>query len=107
MEQANLFEGPIENIPSAQASTVPGLLIVCDSAIDIWNVATAIAQDRLQNYRSILPPDPIHTTTEEKCWLTLMVLQKEHELQDCFRMLDKVQRELVEIKKVLGISERN
>ncbi|KAG1876138.1 hypothetical protein C8R48DRAFT_669333 [Suillus tomentosus] len=104
VEQGNFFEAPVEPIPSAQTSTsLPGPLIMSDSAITIWNVASATAQDRLQNYRSVLPPDPIQTTMEERCWLTLMALQKEHELQDCFRKIDQAWRELEEVRRVLGI----
>jgi hypothetical protein len=47
---------------------------------EIWNAAIQLAQDHLENCHSMLPPNLIHTTTEERCWVTLMVLQKEEEL---------------------------
>ncbi|KAG2072871.1 hypothetical protein BDR04DRAFT_1096109 [Suillus decipiens] len=96
---------PDISIPSVQKEpiVIPGPLITSDSAIEIWSTAVVTAKDRLQNYFSMVPIDPIRTTMEEKCWVTLMVLKKEQELRESLRELDKAWRELDEIKKVLGI----
>jgi hypothetical protein len=51
----------------------------------------------------VLPPETIHTTVEEKCWVTLMALQREEELKDTLKSLEKAWRELEEVRKLLGI----
>jgi hypothetical protein len=51
----------------------------------------------------VLPPEPIHITVEEKCWVTLMALQREEELKDTLRYLEKAWREIEEVRKLLGI----
>ncbi|KAG2354510.1 hypothetical protein BDR07DRAFT_1488719 [Suillus spraguei] len=80
----------------------PGPLFVSDSAINIWNTATDTAQSRIEN-RIVSPPIPIPTTLEDKCWVTLMALRREEELQETMRYLENAWRELTEVKKVLGI----
>ncbi|KAG1881885.1 hypothetical protein C8R48DRAFT_766861 [Suillus tomentosus] len=103
----NYFQAQPELTPSAQPEPVvpviPGPLIINESSIVIWNTAVALAKDRLQNYLSMLPIDPVRTTMEERCWVTLMALKKEQELQESFRELEKAWHELDETKKVLGI----
>jgi hypothetical protein len=51
----------------------------------------------------MLPPATIHTTVEEKCWVTLMALQREEELKNALKSLEKAWRELDEVKVLLGI----
>lgn len=55
------------------------------------------------NYQTMLPPATIHTTVEEKCWVTLMALQREEELKNALKSLEKAWRELDEVKVLLGI----
>ncbi|KAG2741201.1 hypothetical protein P692DRAFT_20753169, partial [Suillus brevipes Sb2] len=84
---------------------VPGPLIISNSAMiqAIWNAVSQTAQYRVQNHRSVLPHEPIRTTDEEKCWLTLMALKREEELEQMLRYVDGALRELDEVKKLLGI----
>ncbi|KAG1767577.1 hypothetical protein EDD22DRAFT_950024 [Suillus occidentalis] len=98
MEQNNYY-----NV-QAQEDTLPAVppLMICDSAIALWNAATDTAQFRV-NQGVVLPPETIHTTVEEKCWVTLMALQREEELKDTLKSLEKAWRELEEVRKLLGI----
>lgn len=65
------------------------------------------AQDRIRNNRSALHFDPIQTTDEDKCWLTLMMLRREQELEDILKYVEEAQQELNEVKRLLGIRRRN
>jgi hypothetical protein len=69
----------------------------------VWNNAVETAQYRIQNH-ALVPPVPFPTTVEEKCWVTLMALRKEGDLQEMSRYLENAWRELREVKKLLGIS---
>ncbi|KAG2737857.1 hypothetical protein P692DRAFT_20883167 [Suillus brevipes Sb2] len=80
----------------------PGPLVICDSAITLWIEATETVQCHM-NYQTMLPPATIHTTVEEKCWVTLMALQREEELKNALKSLEKAWRELDEVKVLLGI----
>ncbi|KAG2146600.1 uncharacterized protein EDB93DRAFT_1250881 [Suillus bovinus] len=99
MAEDNL--NPADFIP-ADALQVPGPLLISDSAINVWNTATDTAQYRIEN-RITVPPIPVQTTLEDKCWVTLMALRREEELQEKMRNLENAWRELTEVKKVLGI----
>ncbi|KAG2119854.1 uncharacterized protein F5147DRAFT_647722 [Suillus discolor] len=100
----NYFQAQPEPMPSAQPEPVvpviPGPLIINKLAIVHMHT---LARYRLQNYLSMLPINPVRTTMEERCWVTLLALKKEQELQESFRELEKAWRELDETKKVLGI----
>ncbi|KIK36316.1 hypothetical protein CY34DRAFT_16461 [Suillus luteus UH-Slu-Lm8-n1] len=84
---------------------VPGPLIISENAIpqDLWNAAIETAHNRIQSH-SAAPPVPVQTTVEDKCWLTLMALRREQELQETARYLENARQELSEAKKLLGIA---
>ncbi|KAG1893510.1 uncharacterized protein F5891DRAFT_985855 [Suillus fuscotomentosus] len=84
-------------------TTIPGPLIITDSAIAIWNATTQIAQYRVAHHRTALPHEPINTTEEQKCWLNLILLRREHKLEEYMRCLDSAWRELNEMRKLLDI----
>ncbi|KAG1740098.1 hypothetical protein EDD22DRAFT_851861 [Suillus occidentalis] len=81
---------------------VLGPLIISENAIDLWNAAIEMAHNRIQSH-SAAPPVPIQTTVEDKCWLTLMALRREQELQETARYLENARQELSKAKKLLGI----
>jgi hypothetical protein len=62
-----------------------------------------MAQYHIQNHAT-MPPVPFPTAVEEKCWVTLMVLRREEDLQETTRYLENAWRELREVKKLLGIN---
>ncbi|KIK32373.1 hypothetical protein CY34DRAFT_19094 [Suillus luteus UH-Slu-Lm8-n1] len=82
---------------------VPSPLVISDSAIAIWNTAMQTAQDRVQNRRSALQHEPISTSEQDKCWLTLLALQKEQELEDTIKWVENAWKELMEVRRLLGI----
>ncbi|KAG2053091.1 hypothetical protein BDR06DRAFT_1008981 [Suillus hirtellus] len=82
---------------------IPGPLVISDSAIALWNTAMQMAQGRAQDHRSALQYKPIQTTEQDKCWLTLLALQKEQELEDTVKWVENAWKELVEVRRLLGI----
>ncbi|KAG1893916.1 uncharacterized protein F5891DRAFT_1195842 [Suillus fuscotomentosus] len=76
---------------------IPGPLVISDSAIALWNTATQTAQGRAQDRCSALQYEPIPTTEQDKCWLTLLALQKEQELEDTVKWVENAWKELVEL----------
>ncbi|KAG2036759.1 hypothetical protein BDR03DRAFT_1011333 [Suillus americanus] len=77
-------------------------LVVSDSAIALWTQATKTARIRI-NQGTVLPPDTIHATEEDNCWVTLMALHREEELKNNLESSEEAWRELNEVKVVLGI----
>jgi hypothetical protein len=61
------------------------------------------AQDRIHNRRSALQREHIQTTDEDRCWLTLMALQRERELEEIMRYAESALGELNEVRRLLGI----
>ncbi|KAG2102867.1 uncharacterized protein F5147DRAFT_654942 [Suillus discolor] len=88
-------------VPTFQPD-VPGPLIVSGSAVGVWNTAVETAQYRIQNHTTALP-SPFPITIEDKCWVMLMALRREEELQETMRYLENAWRELTKVKKLLGI----
>jgi hypothetical protein len=104
-------------VPAFQPD-IPGLLIVSGLAVvghryitlikldvclqGVWNTAVETAQYRIQNHTTALPA-PFLITMEDKCWVMLMALRREEDLQETMRYLENVWRELTEVKKLLGI----
>ncbi|KAG2352471.1 hypothetical protein BDR07DRAFT_1498228 [Suillus spraguei] len=82
--------------------TIPGSLIVTDSAVAKWNSTMQTAQDQIQNC-SALQLEGILTTDEDKCWLTLMALWREQELEEIIKYVENSWRKLNEMKRLLGI----
>lgn len=68
----------------------------------MWNAAVETAQYRIHSHATV-PPVPFPTTVEEKCWVTLMALRREEELQETARYLENARRELREVRMLLGI----
>ncbi|KAG2739299.1 hypothetical protein P692DRAFT_20756170 [Suillus brevipes Sb2] len=83
--------------------SVPGPLVISDSAIALWNTATQTARDLVHDRRSALQPEPIPTTEQDRCWLTLLALQKEQELEDTMKWVQNAWKELMEVRRLLGI----
>jgi hypothetical protein len=61
------------------------------------------AQDRIQNHHSELQIEPVQTTDEDRCWLTLMALRREQELEELIKYVQNGWQELNEVKRLLGI----
>ncbi|KAG1765664.1 hypothetical protein EDD22DRAFT_950971 [Suillus occidentalis] len=89
MASTNVQTNNINSLIPALQPDIPGPLIVSDSAVVVWNNAVETAQYHIQN-RTLVPPVPFPTTVEEKCWVTLMALRKEEDLQEMSRYLENV-----------------
>ncbi|KAG2152648.1 uncharacterized protein EDB93DRAFT_1102963 [Suillus bovinus] len=83
--------------------SIPGPLVISDSVIAKWNTAMQMAQDHVQNRCSALQHEPIPTTEQDRCWLTLLALQKEQELEDTIKWVENAWKELMEVRRLLGI----
>lgn len=90
------------DLASTLQQDIPGPLIVSDSAKGVWNAAVETAQYHIQSHTTIASAH-FQTTVEERCWVTLMALRREEELQELVRYLEGAWRELNEVKKLLGI----
>ncbi|KAG2127461.1 uncharacterized protein EDB93DRAFT_1109290 [Suillus bovinus] len=104
MEFVNAEINNNDSLVTAFQPDVPGPLIVSGSAVlkGAWNIAVETAQYRIQSHTTA-PPVPFPITVEDKCWVTLMALRREEELQETMRYLENEWRELTEVKKLLGI----
>lgn len=71
----------------------------------MWNAAVETAQYRIHSHATV-PPVPFPTTVEEKCWVTLMALRREEELQEMAQYLENVWRELREVRCCWGLEIR-
>ncbi|KAG1906799.1 uncharacterized protein F5891DRAFT_975516 [Suillus fuscotomentosus] len=89
------------NLPDLDHAVIPEPLIVTQSAISIWRTATQAAQSGMSQNRQ---QAQIHTTEEERCWLILMALQREQELDETTRWLRDAWQELDEVRSLLGIA---
>ncbi|KAG2128538.1 uncharacterized protein EDB93DRAFT_1108989 [Suillus bovinus] len=67
---------------------VPGPLIVMELAIAIWKAATTTARSYISQNLHPVQQQQISAMKWERCWLTLMALQKEQELNNMFKWLE-------------------
>ncbi|KAG2092806.1 uncharacterized protein F5147DRAFT_779550 [Suillus discolor] len=101
-QENGLYNSPAQ-LQDHTTMIVPGPLIISDSAIATWNTTMQTAQDRIRNHRSASQLEPIHTTDKDKCWLTLMVLRREQELDEIMKYAENAWQELNEVKRLLGV----
>lgn len=69
----------------------------------IWKIATQTAQSQMSQNHQNVQQAQIQTMEKEKCWLILMVLQREQELEEMVRWLESTWQELDGVRSLLEI----